>query len=264
MTKRIAALYCVYNDDVWLRYSVRSIYDHVERIYFLVNDRPWAGSELDGGTTVRSIAALPDPEGKLNLIQQSWPDEIAQRNFSLALAQVDGFEYALVVDADEIYDGPELSAMIEYAIARPEIDCWHSQLHTYWKSLRYVIDPPENHHPAMLIKLGEVAFVETRNPLGTKHELIPPSIGMCHHMSYARTDELIRRKTASFSHAHQMQSGWFENIWKKWDAARDMQNLHPTIPTQYARAREQKPSALPSVLRELAARSPNFPQEGHE
>ncbi|GAH13593.1 unnamed protein product [marine sediment metagenome] len=45
-------------------------------------------------------------------------------------------------------------------------------------------------------------------------------------MSYVRSDEEMLRKIQSFSHAKDIFSGWYENIWLKW--RNDMTNLHPS------------------------------------
>jgi hypothetical protein len=249
----------VYHDDLWLKYSVASIYDAVGAIFFFVGAQPWFGDNEDNSSTLEAIAGLPDPQRKISLIRDNWPDEASQRNFSAAYAQVAGFDYGFIVDADEIYDTRCLQEMMRYAESRPDVECWHMKWLTYWKSLRYIIDPPESYLPPVFIKLGTCGFVEARNPAAASHEIIPPEIGICHHMSYARSDELIRRKISSFSHARQILPTWYETVWKAWDANTALTNLHPVHPEQYRRAEEQPRGALPPVLQELAARCPNFP-----
>ena len=54
-------------------------------------------------------------------------------------------------------------------------------------------------------------------PERAREAIIPIESAAIHHMSYARTDEQIRRKITTFSHAHQVVPGWFENVWKRWD-----------------------------------------------
>ena len=248
---KIAALCNVYHDDVWLPLAYRSAYDSVDAFYFFINSHPWSNLEkLDNSSTRRCIAELPDPDNKRRVIFDQWPDEIAQRNYTIDRTLADGFTWGMIVDADEIYEKQQLDDMITLVRANPQISCWHIRWYTYWKSYQYRIDPPEPYEPPVFLKLGTCRFVETRNPLGPSHLLIDPNIGMCHHMSYARTDEEVRRKISMFSHSHQILTGWYENVWKAWDNNKSLMNLHPVLPDMYKRAIEQPREALPTVLKE--------------
>ncbi|MFN8390768.1 MAG: hypothetical protein U0136_10795 [Bdellovibrionota bacterium] len=260
MNSSFAALYCIYHDDIWLEHSVRSIYASVGGIFFFLNTRPWHGENTDNRETIECLNRLADPDNKIRIIQDTWADEAGERNYAAAVAQLSGFTYGMIVDADEIYDRAALDAMIAHAAADPDVNVWHMEWDIYWKSLEFVIDPPEPYHPPVFIRLGTCGFVEARNPSGAKHSLIPRAVGFCHHMSYARTDKLIKRKLASFSHATQILPGWFEHVWQAWDGNHELENLHPVQPTQYRRAIPRPPTQLPEAVRDLASRNPSFPQ----
>lgn len=249
MTNRTAALYCVYNDDIWLNYSYSSIYGSVDAIYFFVSDKPWMGPVLDITEVVNTINALPDPDNKKRLVMGNWDIEIEQRNASLAHAIIDGFDIALIIDADELYEPEEFRRMLSFVKQRPEVDVWHMFWWTYWKNPGFRIEPIEPYHPPVFTRLGRSGFVETRNLMGAKHDLIPPQVGMCHHMSYARNDDLIRRKINAFSHARQIPADWYDRVWKGWDENPKLKNLHPVIPSQYGCAIAQPNNLLPSFLR---------------
>ena len=83
---------------------------------------------------------------------------------------------------------------IELAGQKAEVGAWHVCMHTYWKSIRYRIAPPEPHAPPVLLRIGKVAYIETRNVAAEKHEICPPEMCLCHHMSYAWPDEMMRKK----------------------------------------------------------------------
>jgi hypothetical protein len=78
---------------------------------------------------------------------------------------------------------------------------------------------------------------------------LAPETIVFHHMSYARTDAQVQRKLATFGHAHEIVPGWFENVWRRWDDDRSLQNLNPCVPAAYQRIVEQPYEALPAVLR---------------
>jgi len=246
-----AAVYCVYDDTSWLTDSIESIYYTVDTIYFLIGEKPWHGESTDNRNTLECIKIFPDPTGKIHLVHGTWTNETDQRNAGLDLLSKAGFTYCFVIDADEIYDPLDLQRMKELIISHPEIACWHIALDTYWKSYRYRIEPREPFKPVVFLKVGAARFTQNRHVGCENHSLIPPEIGICHHMSYARSDAEVLKKITTFSHAHEVQTNWFENVWKEWDIKHSLTNLHPTHPPAYQQAVEQPYSALPPVLKRL-------------
>ncbi len=248
MSASFAACYCTYDDAEWLGYSLASIYPAVNAIYLLVAARPWNGPFTSPDETLLVIRNFPDPDGKIRLLRGEWTSEVEQRNAALVLAAGDTHDYCFIIDSDEIYDTPALARMLEYVRARPEIGCWHCWFIVYWKTPQFRIDPPEQHHPPVFLKLHAGAFVEYRNCIADSHELIPAEVGFCHHMSYARTDEQIQRKIQSFSHSHQIDPEWFEKKWKTWDSDHSVGDLCPYNPGVFEGTAEVPESALPKVL----------------
>jgi GT2 family glycosyltransferase/glycosyltransferase involved in cell wall biosynthesis/Flp pilus assembly protein TadD len=244
-----AAVYCVYDDITWLTESMESIYYSVDALYFLISDRPWFGQSADNTNTLECIRKFPDPLNKISIIQGTWANETDQRNAGLDILKEKGFAYCFAIDADEIYDPVHLQRMMDLVSRQPDIDCWHIALDTYWKTYRYRIEPREPLKPPVFLKTGESRFIQNRLADGKNHGIIPSDIGICHHLSYARNNEEVLKKITTFSHAHEVQPGWFENIWKKWDTDHALSNLHPTHPECYQRAVEQSYAALPPVLK---------------
>lgn len=244
-----AAVYCVYDDSAWLTESVESIYDACTAIYVLASDRPWYGDRVDNSHVMDTIGNLADPAGKIKLVHGSWTTEAEQRNAGLEILRERGIDYCFVIDTDEIYDPIDLKRMMKLVARYPTVECWHAEWDTYWKSCRYRIEPREPFKPTIFVKVGDVEFVKNRAVGECKHALLPAAAGICHHMSYARTDEQVLRKISSFSHAGEIREGWFENVWLAWDEDRAMLNLHPTHPTAYRAAVAQPPWAVPPALR---------------
>ena len=246
---RIAALCCVYQKDKWLSYSCKSIYKSVDAIYYFVNSMPWSGPVLNPTETVKIIESLDDPESKITLVQGAWKSQIEQRNFTIAQASFDGYDYGLINDSDEVYENRELTSMIDYAVSKPDVHVWLMHWFTYWKTTQFVISPVENYRPPMILKLGTCGFVETRNLGTSNYQTIPAEVGMCHHMSFARSDQEMLAKMKFFAPENILQ-GWFHNVWKRWDQDPKLENLHPVNPSQFKRAIEQNEELLPRALRE--------------
>jgi hypothetical protein len=245
---KVGAVYCVYDDEHWLKHSILSVCDSCEVIYFLISYKPWNGEETDNTGTLEIINSLQNHGKKLRVIRGNWLSEEEQRNYGLELLIQDGINYCLVVDADEIYETTELKSMISYVSLRRSIPAWRIKLLTYWKSEQYRIDPPENYRAINLIRLGKERF-SNRREMNCYFELLPDNLGACHHMSYARTDFEVLRKISTFSHASEIVPDWYQNVWLGWDNHKDMTNLHPCWPEAYKKAVKVSDKLLPSVLR---------------
>jgi hypothetical protein len=247
----VAAVCCIYDDDSWLPAAIESVYAACDSIWFLVGERPWNGEATDQAALLGRIRALPDPAGKFRIRRGQWPDEATQRNAGLRMLAEAGADYCFVLDADEIYDPAQLEAALTLVRGNPQVDCWRASCLTYWKSYRHRVDPPETITAAVLVRVGTGTFVDNRTYACGQECTLPPETLLFHHMSYARTDEQIRRKITTFGHAHQVVPGWFEDVWRKWDDHPAMENLNPCWPSAYRRAVPQRYQALPPAVRRI-------------
>jgi hypothetical protein len=200
------------------------------------------------------IRNLPDPQGKIHVVRGRWYDEASQRNEGLRIVADTGSDYCFVVDADEIYDESQLKAAMKLARQNPQIDCWRATCLTYWKSERYRVEPPEPAAAAVFVRPGTGRFVDNRLYECGQHYAFAADTLVFHHMSYARSDAQVLRKITTFGHARDVVPGWFDNVWRRWDEDRSLQNLNPCWPAAYRRIIEQPFQALPPVLRKLRDR----------
>jgi hypothetical protein len=250
--KGVAALYCLGGDLSWLTHSYLSIYPCVERVYFFLSSSPWYGDNQAAVIDPSVLSALPDPVSKKEVVQGAWTNEVEQRNFTLAFAQYSGFSHGLIVDADEVYESAHLAAALTYAKNSPDISVWHVNWFTYWKSPQHRIDPIEPYQPPILATLGQTGFAETRNVVGEKHELLPPQICMCHHLSYALSDEaLMKKHIMQPGHPQSAYPDWLQTKWRAWDTDHSIENLHPVHPPWFQRTIRQPDEALPSILKRV-------------
>lgn len=257
-TMKVGALYCVQSDYRWLKYSIESIYPVVDKIFFLISDISWNGAKVkvDNSKTSEVIQDFPDPEEKIVVFRGEWEPEIAQRNCGLDLLKESGCDYALIIDADEVYETVQLKHAIYYAESMPQIPIWKCYWYTYWKEF-YRIEPAEAYTPEILVKLvSEVRFSNIRdvqfNGSPTQYAVFPRQLIMLHHFSYSRTDEELLNKIATSSHKNQFLPGWFENVWKAWDTNKELENLHPCWPVAYKKAvkvtQEEMPECMKNIL----------------
>jgi GT2 family glycosyltransferase len=248
---RFAAVCCLYDDDSWLPAAVESVYDACASIWLLVGERPWNAAPTDQTALLARVGALPDPARKIRVVRGDWPNEATQRNAGLDLVREAGADYCFILDADEIYDPRQLRQAMALVRQNPQVDCWRASCLTYWKSYRYRIDPPEAVTAAVFVRTGAGRFVDNRTCAAACYATLPPETLLFHHMSYARTDEQVSRKISTFGHAHEIVPGWYENVWRRWDTNRSLENLNPCWPAAYRRTVEQSYEALPPALRRV-------------
>lgn len=249
MAPKVIAVCCVFDDDSWLPVMVDGLYEAVDGVLFLVAEQPWNGGEGETASTLEAIVQCPDPGKKLEIVRGPWRNETDQRNAGLDLARERGAELCLVADADEIYDTAAVLRMLQAAEQHPEVGAFYVSMFTYWKTIEFRIDPPEHFTPVVLVRPALARFVENRHVRTEKIGTFPPQFAICHHLSYARTDEQVQKKLARFSHSHEIVPGWYQNIWLGWDLNPEMPNLHPVYPAAYGRAVRQDPARYPPALR---------------
>jgi hypothetical protein len=248
---RFGAVCLVYEDDSWLPLTIEPIYNLCDSIWFLVSDRPWYGEPTDQSPMLDRIQALPDPEGKFRIVAGSWRDECHQRNEAMRRLREADIDYCFVLDADEIWDPEVLGQAMDLARQHPQIGIWRAGCYTYWKSFRYRVDPPEPYRSIVFMRVGAGRFFHGREGVADTQVTLPIESVAFHHMSYARSDELIRRKIDTFTHKLDVVPGWYENVWLGWDANRSMEDVHPCWPAAYKRIVEQPRAAMPPALRRL-------------
>ena len=162
------------------------------------------------------------------------------------------------MDGDEFWHPVELDralALVYQASQQRRISWVRATMATYFKTVRFVVDPPE---PLKILWLVEVppentavtcGFSEARNwacsssdpsidlastieALGT---FVDPTTAKCHHLSYVRTTEELHDKPTSFAHARDVRENWLDDVRHAWDSNRSMEDLHPTHPSAFKR-----------------------------
>jgi glycosyltransferase involved in cell wall biosynthesis len=196
------------------------------------------------------------------LIEGHWTDEIDHRNFGLSVLFSEGIDYAFVIDCDEIYSEEDFLRIKSLIAANPQIDAFHIEWNTYWKKSYHVISPRECYKPLLAAKVSRFLFTAIRAGITSvirsdssitrlqgpyNAVLIPPHVGICHHLSYARHDARIRRKLEISGHHNEFLRDWYEKVWLAWHP--QMRNLHPVVPEQYQIAVESDFSSFPAQLK---------------
>jgi len=257
---KFGAIICLYDDHEYLDICVEPL-KKLDNVLFLISSVPWNGKVSDNSETINKVKELCSKNKNFELFQKYWTNEADQRNFGLSCFYSRQIDYAFIVDTDEIYHEYHFNNIIEFIKQNSSYSAFHVEWNTYWKKSYHVIYPREQFKPIIAVKVN--SFVFTENRLGTTSVirspiavlktqdtyngvLIPSSVAICYHLSYARTDDFIKRKIETFSHANEVNNNWYENVWLKWQT--NSRNLHPVTPVEYQIAIEENLTTLPEQL----------------
>ena len=276
----IAAVYCVYNEEEYIEYSIRSIHDFVDRIFVLLGRMPYSAYNARAreqfqvpDRTEAIIRALAAESPKIGLVTGTWDSELEHRNAGLRLCRRAGMDYYFLVDGDEVYRRDHLENLRQELRAHPEAGQFIIKCDLFWRSFRYRIPaddqawmPRRVFRMTRWSELGKSHIpvpVPCRftgnnktNSRGRVHHIDPRRV-IFYHFSFARSPEKMREKLLTYSHAHEILNGWYERVWLRWPGQREMANLNPVDPPKLPRAVFREPSDLPEVM----ASHPYFHQE---
>ncbi len=203
-----------------------------EDIYHLVlvSRKPWHGDyEYDPDTVHVAIE-----HGADLVLTHNWSNQAEQFNYGLEALANEGFEWAIICDADEFYTpiGAEgLFQDIRQAEDDNIVQLRAPEMQVYWKHPFYVISNRQTDTPVVAIRTDQ-NFSDKRTPALSEYGC---TYSVLHHFSYVRTDEEILKKINSFEHSNEFdKEKWYNLVWKKWTPG--MTNLHPVVPTQFERA----------------------------
>jgi len=259
---KFGVLLPVYDDDEYLEVAIESVQNNVDTILFLISDVPWEGKKSDNTAIINRIKELCAKNDKFELVEGHWENEVDQRNFGLSHFFKNGIDYAVFLDSDMIHHEPYFINMMNYVKQYPQVDAFHMHWNTYWKKDYYRIYPMESYKSVCFMKVKKFLFTNKaegitsimRTPAGIlqtqgkyNYMLIPETVGFCFHMSYARTDEYLKRKIETSPHNVEFVENWYENVWKKWTP--NMQDLHPVTPSEYKIAVKEDLINFPPRLR---------------
>lgn len=223
---RIGTCICCHDDYSQISVVISSFL-HSSPVYVFVSRLAWDASVGDW----RTCADIATAAGAI-VILGDWPNESLHRRTALAEMKKMDFTHALIPDSDEVISPELLETLISIAQGRTT-ERVHVSMDTYWKSPEFVVRPREALTPLLLLDLEKTKHRYIREFTGGRSLVLSPDYGILHHLSYSGSDERIFRKISSWSHKHEVQTGWFQRVWKGWDLDPMMRDLHPTHPAAY-------------------------------
>ena len=266
---KLTAVLCVYNEEEYLEYAVRSIAPAVDEVILCLGMAPYTAynpraREISRADRTESIVdALSREIPKLSVVKGLWSSEVEHRNAGLELCLERGSDYYWLVDGDEVYREDHLTNIREELIRRPDVGTFIVKCHIFWRSFSYRIPAGElTWRPRRIFKITRFRkFLGLRfrhtcrfvgqnemNSMGPIYEF-PPDRAIFYHFSYARSTKAMEDKFRTFSHAHEIGPEWLSRVWQRWPQERQMRDIHPIDPPKFPRALRQDPEDLPLLMR---------------
>lgn len=266
---KIAAVYSVFNEEEYLDCSIRSVRNHVDQVVVNVNQQPWdrTGSRPQGqfpcDRTEEIVRELARHDPRVVVRTGRWTTEVEHRQAGMAYCLDHGFDYYFLVDGDEVYRPEHLEALLEEIRRHPQVGTFQIKCIIFWRGFAYRIPPQAmTWTPWRVFRIDrrrrflglsvpyQTAFIgdNKTNSLGPRY-LVPQEWCVFYHFSYARSEEKMRQKLATFSVANQVRNGWLERVWLRWPSQREMRNIHPMVPEEFPQASWVGTDDLPEVMR---------------
>jgi len=223
MPLRVSAYYALHYGREYLAYSIRSIYDHVDKIFLVYSNDPVRGamSLLPNPDSLedlhQAVKDIPDPTGKIEWHCGSyWGGEAEHRKFGRELVfEVGEADVCLSLDHDEVIHGDSLEEAIVLA-AHGEYKYYRLNFLHLWRSFNWIC--MDLMMPVRLQKRdgkGE-GYIHVRKPI--------------YHFGYAQRPELVRYKMPIHGHRaefRQPADEWWEEKFMAWRPGNAVRDVHP-------------------------------------
>ena len=218
--KMIAAYYALHYGSDYLGWSIKSIYDHVDKIFVFYSCVPSYSHQTplanpdNKEKLVSATFAFGDPKGKIAWIDGQWSNEPAHRTHAENHCIQAGADAIVVVDSDEIWDDATFeSAMSEASTSNARLN--RIRMLTLWRSFSW----------HCMDEMWPIRIIFPKRPGG--------DAGICRgddghrvfHFGYARDLASIRYKVSIHGHKGEWRPEWLSR-YENWPASGN-EDLHP-------------------------------------
>jgi hypothetical protein len=241
----IVANYILHYGCDYLAYSVKSIYDHVDKIFVVYTDQPSHGhgtNLLNPETRADVMDALyvfGDPGNKIHVVDGRYAHEGQHRG--VVGKHYGAADLILVVDADEIWHENTIGRIIEYCLKTTDVSCFKMPFIHFWRSFKYHLTDP---------CMPDRLYAPKRTASYGTYRCVPAEFGPVFHFGYAREERFIKYKIDIHGHKGEWRPEWFESKFKAWPMDRSMSDLHPTCHQNFwGVAKPFELENLPNVLK---------------
>lgn len=225
MPLRVSAYYPLHYGREYLAYSIRSIYDHIAKIFLVYSKRPTHGvmnrwPNPDWLEDLQeAVSSIRDVQGKIEWhIGDYWGRETYHREFGAELVFLrDKADICLNIDHDEIFDGDSLEEAIALAVGNKARRFRLNFIHL-WRSFNWACT--DQMMPTRLRK---------RDGQGEEYLHLAKPV---YHFGYAQRPELVDYKMSIHGHRvefRQPARDWFVQKFLAWRPDNGISDVHPVV-----------------------------------
>jgi len=238
---RIAAHMLGYGVNRFLPDSVQHVFPHVDKLFVGYSARPFSYNigvrETDVNPTSRETFTELGNEGDLEVIDGDWSTEEEARNACLDAARQQGFDWLLVIDADEFYTEQCWEQLLRKLRCSSQQDHIITTWYNFFKSSHYVLVERDGSIKSTNVGFalrcsGSNRFRDRRLTTASRSQIVDCP---CYHYGYVMSDAEMHQKISTWSHAADFdRERWYRLKWLNWTL--DTRNLHPVAPTAWRKA----------------------------
>lgn len=224
----------------YLAYSLRSVYDHVDKIGIFYVPHFSHGTNIDvppieSEEELKEVAFSYDPDNKIVWIKGSWRNEGEHRGHAVNWAKSEGADILVNTDTDEVWHTERLKECIE-EIKKNPVYTYRIKMYHFWKSFNHICTDE--------MYQGRIQYLNA--PLDSH---CYSNVGRPHifHFGYCQTNDLISYKILAHGHLAEWKENWFEEKYKSWVPG--VGDLHPTCVETWD-AKFYDKTQLPKILHE--------------
>jgi glycosyltransferase involved in cell wall biosynthesis len=237
----VAAQMLGYGINRFLPDCLSHVLPHVDKLFVGYSSRPFSYNkrvrETETNPTPRESFTALSLESRIEIIDGDWATEEDARNACLDAARRQGFDWLLVIDADEFYTEQCWEQLLRSLRASAQRDHIITTWFNFFKSSHYVLVERDGSIKSTnagfaLRCTSNIRFRHRRLTTAERSQVIDCP---CHHYGYVMSDAEMRQKISTWSHAADFnRERWYRLKWLNWTL--DTRNLHPVVPTAWRKA----------------------------
>ena len=253
MAYKFGALISIRNEEPWIEYCLKMIWNHVDAISITRGLTSWTNNftKLDGTMEIverffenREKSAYNKNIG-LSTVANPQSDE-AQRNYCLQHLKEAGCDFVWIVDPDEFYHENDIIALKKFCEENgPEkVGQIFVRALSFWHGMGHCCGI-ERFGPVIVALRPETKFHYIRNIDQDPGYTLPVNL---YHMTAVKTQEAMKEKILGWSHSHEVVKDWWDKKWMGWLKDRKIRDLHPVSPGLWPYTTEIDKNELPKIL----------------
>ena len=263
----IYAIYrCYYGAD-FIQESIRSITDHVDKIFVFADNTPWGSADecVYKGETIKfpktsdnvadKIKELNN--SKIELIfnhQDATDNQVTHYVNDIILPNHEKPSIILSLEVDHIFHSEQIKKALDEFVESDYVFATTKQIEI-WKGLKHRLPDRPNRVGAVLCNLGKLE----KMPETLKHGgilVMPKLSAFVHNFSFAVSDEVMYwRHLLSIALAQKTgdavpDENWYEEKWLNWNYESNNENLGVSDQLKIERAIPYDVGDLPELIKE--------------